>query len=90
MSNAAAAVRSAARRLRPTGAVPAIRRHVLNATQSDPHSAGRHAGGESLLGRAIAQLDDHGVAKQNGTEGAELVMNGSGELAEFQGLSLRV
>jgi len=66
--------------------VPTLDRHFLHAAHRNPHLAGRDAGGQSLLGCAVAQLDDDGVAQQNAPEIAELVGDGAGELAELQEL----
>jgi hypothetical protein len=74
------------RRGRSSRAVPTLDRHFLHAAHRDPHLAGRDAGGQSLLRRAVAQLDDDGVAQQNASEVAELVGDGAGELAELQKL----
>lgn len=79
----------AARRLRPAGAVSTLDRHLLHGAQRDPDLARRHPGGESLLGRAVAELDDDGVAQQHAPEGTELVVDGPAELGEFQRTSER-
>jgi len=56
----------------------------LHAAHREPDLARGDTARESLLGRAVAELDDHGVAQQHPAERAELVVDGSGELAELQ------
>jgi hypothetical protein len=64
--------------------VPALYRDFLHAAHRNPHVAGRDAGGERLLGRAVSQLDDHGVAQEHAAELPELIGDGARELAELQ------
>jgi hypothetical protein len=64
--------------------VPALDGNLLHAAHRDPHVASRDAGGERLLGCAVAQLDDDGVTQEHAAEVPELVGDGAGELAELQ------
>jgi len=41
--------------------VPPFDRNFLHPAHRDPDVAGRNAGGQRLLGRAVAELDDDGI-----------------------------
>jgi len=76
--------RLAAWRGRPPRAVPALDGDFLHTTHRDPDVSRRDAGGERLLGRAVAQLDDDGVTQEHAAKVSELVGDGARELAELQ------
>ena len=69
--------------------MPACHGNVLDTAQCQPDLTRRDAGGQRLIARDVAELDDHRVAHEHTPEGAELVVDGPGELAEFQETSFR-
>ena len=64
--------------------MPPLDGDFLHAAHRNPDVTGRDAGGERLLGRAVAQLDDDGVTQEHAAELSELVGDGARELAELQ------
>ena len=75
-------VSASARRLAESRAVPARLRHAGGPAQGEPYPAGVDAGGERLLGGAVAELAEDEIPRHDGAAIAELRGDGRAELAE--------